>query len=82
MGRYVGVCFPVFSTCFCISMGFLWDFYWIFMKFLWNPYGHSYGSTVGFLWVSFMVSMIFLLDFYAISMRFLLDSYRNPIGIS
>ena len=50
------------------------------MKFLWNPYGHSYGSPAGFLWVSYRVSMLFLLDFYAISMGFLVDSYRSSFG--
>ena len=54
----------------------------MFMKFLWNPYGHSYGSPVGFLWVSYRVFMLFLLDFYDIPRRFLLDSYRNSIGFS
>ena len=61
-------------------MGFLWDFYWTFMKFLWNPYGHSYGSPVGFLWVSHRVSMIFLLDFNVISMKLLSDFYWIPVG--
>ena len=50
------------------------------MKFLWNPYGHSYGSPAGFLWVSYRVSMIFLLDFYASSLGSLVDSYRNSFG--
>ena len=48
------------------------------MKFLWDPYGHSYGSPAGFLWVSYRVSMICFLDFYAISMGFLL--YWIPKG--
>ena len=52
------------------------------MKFLWDPYGHSYGSPAGFLWVSSRVSMKFLLGFYAISVGFLVDSCRNSFGFS
>ena len=70
-------CYSLLMVC---PLGFLWNFYWMFMKFLWNPYGHSYGSPAGFLWVSYRVSLICFLDFYAISMGFLVDSYRSSCG--
>ena len=48
-----------------IPMGILLDFHGV----LWNPYSHSYGSSVWFLWL-----LGFLWGLFAIAIGFLLDS--------
>ena len=57
-----------------IYVGFLWNFYWISMIFLWYD-----GMTIGFLWDSYGISMVFLWCFYDISMGFLWDVWGKSM---
>ena len=50
-----------------ISVGSLWDFYWMSMGFLWDFCGISKKCLLDF----YDISMVLLVDFYGIPMAFL-----------